>query len=122
MIESIASRFIGAVGPAFNEGDLALVLESGDGLAFASASSHHGVAAVVEDVIAMIHCTHPPQDITDIAAFVQAPRNGLLGAVRTLTGLLCHAHPLAVDLVAGGVAIDEKAASEVTVSIWVRVR
>jgi hypothetical protein len=122
MIESIASRFIGAVGPAFDEDDLALVLGSGDGLAFASASSHHGVIAAAEGVIAMIHCTHPPQDITGIAALVQAPRNGLLGAVRTLCGLLRHAHPSDIDLVAGGKATDEKAASEVTMSIWVRMR
>jgi hypothetical protein len=122
MIKSIASRFIGAVGPAFDEDDLAFVLGLGDGLAFAWANSHHGVIAAAEDVIAMIHCTHPPQDITGIAALVQAPRNGLLGAVRTLTRLLRQAHPSNIDLVSGGMATDEKAASEVTVSIWVRMR
>jgi hypothetical protein len=122
MDKSVASHFIGAVGPAFDKDDLALILESSDQLIFASVSSHHGVIAAAEAVISAIHRTHPPQDITGIAALLQAPRNGLLGAVRTLTELLRHAHPSDIDLVAGGAAIDEKAASEVTVSVWVRMR
>ena len=70
----------------------------------------------------MIHRTHPPQGVIGIAAFLQVPRNDLTGAVGALTKLLRRAYPSDIDWVAGDLATHETAASEVTVSIWVRTR
>lgn len=123
MAASIAQQFAGAVGPAFDDNDLALILASGERLAFASASSDHGVTAAAESAISMIHCAGGPQEVIGVAALLLAPRAGLLLAVRSLTELLRQAYPSEIDLVAGGLATDEKATdSQVTVSIWVRMR
>lgn len=98
------------------------ILGSGDGLVFASASSHSGVTSAAETMRSMIHRTHPPQDVIGIAVLLQAPRNDLPGAVRTSMELLRQAYPSDIDWVAGGLVTHETAASEVTVSIWVRMR
>jgi hypothetical protein len=122
MTESIAHQFIDAIGPAFKEDDLARILGSGDGLVVASASSHSRVTSAAETVRSMIHRTHPPQGVIGIATLLEAPRNDLPGAVRTSMELLHQAYPSDIDWVAGGLATHETAASEVTVSIWVRTR
>ena len=122
MTQSIAHQFIGAIGPAFDEDDLARILGSGDDLVFASASSHSGVMSAAKTARSMIHRTHPPQGVIGIAAFLQVPRNDLTGAVGALTKLLRRAYPSDIDWVAGDLATHETAASEVTVSIWVRTR
>jgi hypothetical protein len=123
MTVSIARRFTGAVGPAFDADDLALILGSGDRRTFASASSHHGLTAAAKSVISMIRRESDPQAVIGFAALLQAPSARLLGAVRSLTGLLRSAYSCDIDLVVGGMALDEKAGDlKVTVSIWVRMR
>jgi hypothetical protein len=120
---SIAHQFTGAVGPAFDPDDLALILGSGSRLTFASTSSDCGVTAAAESTLSLIRRTDQLQEVIGVAALLQAPRAGLLGAVRALTEFLRNACPSNIDLVAGGVTTDEKPESlTVTVSIWVRMR
>ena len=123
MTASIAQQFIGAVGPALDNDDLARILGSGDRLIFASASSERGVTTAFESAFAMLHRTVHPQEVTGVAALLKAPPAGLLGAVRSLSGLLRQVYPSDIDLATGGLSTDEKTTrSTVTVSIWVRMR
>ena len=123
MAASIAQQFIGVVGPALDDDELARIISTDDRLIFASASSDRGVIKAVESAFAMLHRAVQPQEVSGVAALLQAPPASLLGAVRSLTGLLRQPYPSDIDLVAGGLATDENTIhSKVTASIWVRMR
>ena len=124
--EEIQRSFAGAVGPAFDPGDLSRSFAAGDSTTTAEVQYAGAIDSATRSAVAKIRRlqkTSSPAEIVSVIALVKADQKpGLLSSVRVMTSMLRKEYGDEVNLVTGGVCVgeaDPKAKSG-SVAVWVR--